>query len=306
MRIIIAGGTGLIGTALSKSLLSDGHQVWILTRNPSNGHLAEGAQAVGWDGRATAGWEHLVSKVDGIVNLVGESLGSGAWTNARKEKIISSRVNAGQAISAAISQSNPRPKVLVQASAVGFYGPHASEPVTEETPHGNGFLADVCRAWEESSRSVEGMGVRRAVVRTGIVLSTGAVSLQRIMLPYNLFIGGPLGTGSQGFPWIHLEDEVAAIRFLLENDGPSGAYNLSAPKPLSNAEFGRILARVMHRPYWLPVPAFALKVLLGEMSVLVLEGQYMLPKRFLDLGFPFQFEKAESALRDLLTGSPRK
>jgi uncharacterized protein len=300
MRIIIAGGTGLIGSALTKSLLLDGHQVWVLTRHPDARHLVEGAQGVGWDGRTTIGWEGLVSRVDAIINLAGESLGSGSWSKARKIRIISSRVSAGQAISAAISMANPHPKVLIQASAVGVYGPHASEPVTEDSPAGFGFLANVCKEWEASSQSVEQLGVRRVVIRTGVVLSQDAEAFQRLLLPYKLFVGGPLGNGSQGFPWIHLTDEVAAIRFLMENDQAQGVYNLSAPEPLSNADFGRILARVMGRPYWLPVPAFALRLLLGEMSTLVLEGQYMHPKRLHELGFSFRYEKAEPALWEIL------
>ena len=303
MRIIITGGTGFIGTALAKSLLLDGHQVWILTRNPQTSHLPEGARGVSWDGRTTNGWESLVSQVDAIVNLAGESLGSGSWTKARKHRIVSSRVEAGRVVTEAIRKANPRPKVLIQASAVGFYGPHGSEVVTEDFSQGRGFLAEVCRDWEPSTQPVEQLGVRRVVVRTGVVLSKEDGALQRMLLPYKLFVGGPLGNGRQGFPWIHPADEVAGIRFLLENDQATGVFNLSAPEPLSNADFGRILARVIRRPYWFPVPAFAIRLLLGEMSTLVLDGQYMVPNRLLELGFRFRFEKAEPALWDLFVGS---
>jgi len=302
MRIIVTGGTGFIGTALTISMLAEGHQVWILTRNLQTARLAEGARGAGWDGRTTSGWGELVSQVDAIINLTGESLGSGPWTGARKNRILSSRVEAGKAISAAIHQASPRPKILIQASAVGFYGPHGDEPVTEESAPGHGFLAEVCKAWEASSQTVEEAGVRRVVIRTGVVLSRKAGALQRMLLPFRLFIGGPLGNGRQGLPWIHPADEVAGIRFLLENEKAQGVFNLSTPEPISNADFGRILAKVMRRPYWLPVPAFALHLLLGEMSTLVLEGQYILPRRLLELGFRFRFETAEAALRDLLTG----
>lgn len=302
MRIIIAGGSGFIGTALTESLLSDGHQVWILTRNLLTAHLSKGAQGVGWDGRTATGWGGLVSQMDVIVNLSGESLGSGPWTEKRKSRIISSRVEAGHAISTAIRLANPRPKVLIQASAVGFYGIHGAEPVTEEFPLGRGFLAGVCKDWEASSQPVEELGVRRVIIRTGVVLSRDEGALQRLLLPFKLFAGGPLGNGRQGFSWIHPADEVAAIRFLMENDSAQGVYNLSAPEPLSNADFGKILAKVMRRPYWLPAPAFALRLLLGEMSTLVLEGTYMLPKRLQEIGFRFRYETAEPALRDLLTG----
>jgi uncharacterized protein len=300
MRIIIAGGTGMIGTALAKSLLLDGHQVWILSRNPSTAILPEGARGVAWDGCTTAGWQSLVSQADAIVNLAGTSLGAGPWTKSRKNAILSSRVDAGKAITSAISSASPRLKILIQASAVGYYGPHGSEPVNEDSPMGKGFLADVCNAWEASTRPVEALGVRRVVIRTGVVLSKVAGAMPRILLPYQLFVGGPIGDGNQGFPWIHPTDEVMAIRFLMENDQASGVYNLSAPGPVSNAEFGRALSRVIRRPNWLPVPSFAMKLLLGEMSALVLEGQFMLPKRLLELGYGFRFEKVEPALTDLL------
>jgi len=302
MRIIVAGGTGFIGTALTKSLLAERHQVWILTRNLQTRRLAEGGHGVGWDGRTTTGWGELVSQMDAIVNLSGESLGSGPWTRVRKARILSSRVEAGKAISDAIRQANPRPKVLIQASAVGFYGPRGDEPVTEESTLGSGFLAEVCKAWEGSSQPVEELCVRRVVIRTGVVLSRDEGGLQRMMLPFRFFAGGPVGNGRQGLPWIHPADEVAGIRFLLENEKAHGVFNLSAPEPLSNADFGHILAKVMRRPYWLPVPAFALRLLLGEMSTLVLEGQYVLPKRLRDHGFRFRFETAEAALRDVLRG----
>jgi uncharacterized protein (TIGR01777 family) len=302
MRIIITGGTGFIGTILTKSLVAQGHQVWILTRNLSSARLAEGARGIGWDGRTTTGWGELVSHADALVNLAGESLGSGPWTRDRKKRILSSRVEAGQAITSAIRQANPRPNVLIQASAVGFYGPHGDEPVTEESAQGHGFLAEVCKDWEASTQPVEDLGVRRIVIRTGVVLSTDEGALKRMLLPFRLFAGGPLGNGRQGFPWIHPADEVGGIRFLLENEKAQGVYNLSSPEPLSNANFGGILAKAMHRPYWLPAPAFALRLLLGEMATLVLEGQFMLPQRLHEFGFRFRFETAESALRDLLTG----
>ena len=301
MRIIIAGGSGLIGSALAKHLLATGHHVWILTRNPGATPRADGAQVVRWDGQSTNDWEALVSQTDAIVNLAGESLGSGYWSKERKKRITTSRVSAGKVISEAIRRANPRPSVLVQASAVGYYGPRGSEPVIEETPPGSGFLAEVCQAWEASSQSVEEMGVRRVVIRTGVVLTKNAGALPRMMLPFKLFAGGPIGNGQQGLPWIHLADEVAAIHFFLQNGKAHGIYNLSAPEPLSNADFSQLLAKGMKRPYWLPAPSFALRLILGEMSTLVLEGQFMIPKRLQELGFTFKFENAELALKDIFS-----
>jgi uncharacterized protein (TIGR01777 family) len=301
MRIIIAGGSGFIGTALAESLLSDGHQVWILSRHPETALLAQGAQSIGWDGKTPYGWGEMVSQVDAIVNLAGENLGSGLWTRARKIRILSSRVDAGKAICTSILQSNPRPKVLIQASAVGFYGPHGAELVTEESPIGTGFLAEVCQAWESSTFPVEGVGVRRVIIRTGIVISLGKGAFQRLLLPFKLFAGGPLGSGRQGFPWIHPFDEVAAIRYLMDNNNAHGAFNLSAPEPLSNSDFSRVLAKVIRRPYWFRVPAFAMRLILGEMSALALDGTYLFPKRLQDFGFNFRYKSAESALKDLFS-----
>jgi uncharacterized protein (TIGR01777 family) len=301
MRIIIAGGSGFIGTALTKSLLEEGHQVWILTRNIQTDRLVEGAKAIVWDARTTNGWLDEVSKMDGIVNLAGENIGAWFWTGPRKKKILTSRVEAGKAISEAIRKANPRPKVLIQASAVGFYGNCNDEPVTEESAPGHGFLAEVCKEWEASSQPVEELGVRRVVIRTGVVLSKNEGALHRMILPFRLFTGGQLGNGQQGLPWIHPTDEVEAIKFLLENEKAQGIFNLSAPGSISNTSFGRILAKVMRRPFWLSIPAFALRLFLGEMSSLILEGQYMLPNRLLELGFRFKYESAEIALRNLLS-----
>ncbi len=300
MRILIFGGSGFIGQALTVSMLAEGHQVGIVTRNVHTNRLIEGAYPVGWDGLTTTGWGEKLSAIDAVINLAGESLGAGYWTRAKKSRILSSRVNAGKAITVAIRQADPRPQVLIQASAVGIYGPLGTQPITEESAPGQGFQAEVCKSWEASTQPVEDLGVRRVVIRTGVVLSKSKGALPRIILPFLLYAGGPLGNGMQGFPWIHPVDEVAAIRFLLENDKARGVFNLCAPEPLSNSDFGRILAKELHRPFWLQVPGIALRLLLGEMSTLVLEGQYMLPKRLQDLGFHFHFPNAEAALHDLL------
>jgi len=301
MHILISGGSGFIGTALTDSLLADGHQVVILTRNPQKAVINEGATFIGWEDLEDPRRGDLLSQVEVVVNLAGENLGAGPWTKKRKEQILSSRLVAGELLTEAIRRASRRPKVFVQASAVGYYGPCHAEPVTEGSPAGSDYLAGVCKAWEACTRSLEELGVRRVIIRTGVVLSGDEGALPRLLLPFRLFVGGPLGSGKQGFPWIHPDDEVAAIRFLMENEQAVGGFNLCSPKPLSNADFGRIIARVMKRPYWLPAPAFALRLLLGEMSTLVLEGQFMVPARLQELGFRFRFENAESALDDLFT-----
>jgi uncharacterized protein (TIGR01777 family) len=300
MRIIIAGGTGLIGKKLTKLLLAEGHQVSILTRNPSTVEHVIDAHYVSWDARTISAWGELISQVDAVINLAGENLGSGFWTAKKKQRIMTSRTEAGKVISDAIQKANPRPKVIIQASAVGFYGPRSDEPVTEDSPAGNDFLAKVCKEWERATQPVEEINVRRVVIRTGVVLSKEEGALKRMIIPFRFFAGGPLGSGKQGVSWIHPADEVASILYLMENEKARGVYNLSAPEPLSNAAFGRILARVMQRPFWLPVPSIALRLLLGQMSSLVLDGQFMLPTRLKELGYQFKFENAELALQDLL------
>ncbi len=301
MRVIITGGSGLIGRALSASLVRDGHEVIILSREPERitGLLA-GVRAEKWDGRTAEGWYFLVDGADAVVNLAGESIGSGRWTNERKSAILQSRLNAGQAIVQAIEASANYPGVVIQASGIGYYGPRGNEAVTEETPPGHDFLAKLAMDWEASTASLETFGVRRVVIRTGVVLSSESGALLRMLLPFRFFVGGPLGNGQQWFPWIHLADEVGAIRFLIENRSASGSFNLTAPVPLNNAEFSRLLGQQLRQPAFMPAPAFALRLAFGEMATILLDGQRAIPKRLLQLGFVFQFPEAGPALNNLL------
>jgi uncharacterized protein (TIGR01777 family) len=301
MRIIITGGTGLIGSALAASLAADNHQVISLTRTAGKmTALPQGVRAEKWDGRTANGWGKLADGADAIVNLAGESIASGRWTDERKRRIHDSRVNAGQAVTEAVKAATQKPAVVIQSSAVGYYGPHGDEELDESAPLGQDFLAQICKDWEASTAPVEAMGVRRAIVRTGVVLSKKGGALPQMLLPFKLFAGGPLGSGKQWLPWIHITDQVAAIRFLIENKNARGVFNLSAPNPLTNAEFGRVIGRVMGRPAFMPTPGLALKLVFGEMATLLLEGQRQMPKRLLELGFAFRFPSAEAALRDIL------
>lgn len=301
MNILIAGGTGFIGSALTRSLLADGHKVWVLTRSPARARLAlaPGAQAVGWDGRSVGNWLDVFSQMDAVVNLVGENVGRWPWTAERKQRIRDSRVAAGATLASAFQKASRRPAVLIQSSGVGYYGPCGSEPVTENNPAGSDFFASVAVDWEASSRLVDSLGVRRVVIRTSLVLDSRAGILPLMALPIRLFAGGPLGDGKQGISWIHIEDHIRAICFLLENQRAIGAFNLSAPNPLSNADFMAALAKTLRRPYWLPVPAFALRLALGEMSTLLLDGQFALPQRLVNLGFVFKFETVSEAFKSL-------
>lgn len=301
-RVVITGGTGLIGRLLVESLLAEGTDVVVLTRSvPRVRDLFGGrASAALWDGRTEKDWGQLVDGADAVVNLAGEGLAEGRWTPEKKRRIVSSRVDAGHAVVAAVAAAGRKPRVLVQASAVGWYGARGLPPVDESAPAGSGFLADVCKAWEPSTVPVEAMGVRRVVVRTAVVLSAAGGALARMLPPFRLGLGGRLGDGTQGFPWIHVQDEVRAIRFLMGRDEARGAYNLCAPEVVDNAGFVRALAAALHRPALLAVPAFALRAALGEMaSEMLLSGQFVTPRRLQEEGFEFLYPELGSALEQL-------
>jgi uncharacterized protein (TIGR01777 family) len=272
MRVIVTGGSGLIGGAVAAELASE-HEVVVLTRDPARVQLPAGARAVHWDGRTPAGWGSLLDGETAIVHLAGESIAAGRWTRAQKERIRASRVDSGRAVAAAIRGAAVKPRVLLQGSAVGYYGPRGDEVVTEHAEAGEGFLAAVCKEWEASTAEVEALGVRRAVLRTGLVLAKEGGALPRMALPFRLLGGGPLGDGRQWMPWIHKADEVGAIRFLLTNEDAAGPFNLTAPRPLTNRDFSRALGKALHRPSLLPAPGPALRLVLGEMAEILLTGQ---------------------------------
>ncbi len=300
MRILVSGGTGLVGRALVDELVASGHSCSILSR--ADRRPPGLAQQIGlrqWDAVSSAPLVDLLSDYDAVVHLAGESIGAGRWTSARKGRILDSRVASTRALTEALRQTVSPPAVFVQASAVGYYGPRGDEVVTEQTGPGTDFLARVCAQWEAASSDLDGTSTRRAVARTGIVLSAAGGALPRMALPFRLFAGGPAGSGRQWMPWIHLQDEVRALRFLVESDSAVGAFNLTAPQPVTNREFSRVLGRVLRRPSLMPAPAMALRAALGEMAVLILEGQRAVPSRLQELGFEFSYTELETALRDI-------
>ncbi len=296
MKVMIAGGSGFLGRALTKSLLADGHQVFILTRGTQT---IEGAQAVQWDAKTTNGWGHLVNEMDVMIHLAGKSLSSWPWTAATKQAFHDSRIIPGLLLAQSIQEATHRPSIFVQASGINHYG-LSGDLADESTPPGDDFLAQLTVKWEDATKSVEELGVRRVVTRNAVVLGKGDGLLGLMALPIRLFAGGPLGSGKQAMPWIHINDWVGGVRHLIASENARGAYNLIAPTPTSNAEFNRILANVIHRPYWFPTPAFLLRTLLGEMSVLILEGRFSQPKRLTDSGYRYQFPGAHEALVDLV------
>ncbi|MDP6793250.1 MAG: TIGR01777 family oxidoreductase [Anaerolineales bacterium] len=306
MHVLIAGGGGLIGRALTTDLLRENYSVTILSRHAGSIQLPSGAQALHWDGINTSGWERELERTDAVVHLSGESIaGTGIlpqrWTAEKRGLIRSSRVSTGKVLSVAIDAAGHKPAVFIQASAVGYYGPLGSQPINESQPPGSDYLSDVCMDWEASSADIEVVGVRRSVARFGLPLSMEGGILPRLALPLRMFVGGPLGSGRQYCPWIHMADTVGALRFLIENDGAHGVFNITAPEPVTNAEFTRILARALRRPDWLSVPGFAFRALFGEIATIVLSGQRALPQRLLTAGYVFRYPDLREALQDLMS-----
>lgn len=301
MKVVISGGTGLIGKALAQGLARSGDEIVILTRGDRSAHTTQPRIRFAlWDGVTVGDWAGELDGADAVVNLAGENLSSGLWTKRQKQRIINSRENAGYALTEAIRKAEKKPLVFIQASGSGAYGTSESHVFTESADYGTDFLAGVTRAWEESTRPVEEMGVRRVITRSGVVLARGVGALRLMLLPFHLFAGGPLGSGRQWLSWIHLTDEVNAIRFLMENPEARGIYNLSA-EPVTNGQFARAAGKALKRPVWLKLPGFVLRVVLGEMSTMVLEGQNVSSQKLRDLGFKFTHPTLETALAHLAT-----
>lgn len=300
MRAIIAGGTGFIGRELVRELREHGWEILILSRNPGKvAAVFENGGVIGmpWD---NGGWPDVLGPDTAIVNLAGENIAGGRWTRKRKRRILQSRVKAGERIVQAVEQAGVAPGVLIQGSAVGYYGPRGTTLIDEYAESGSGFLADVCRQWEASTSILEKKGTRRCIIRTGMVLGHGG-ALERMLPPFRYYLGGPPGTGLQGVSWIHIKDEARAIRFLMENPEASGPYNLCAPNPANFTKFAHLLGTILERPYKTPVPPFALRLLFGQMAdEVLLSGQFALPQRLAKAGFTFEFPDLAEALRDVL------
>jgi len=301
MRVVITGATGFIGRALCRELHKD-YQIVALSRNAERARKSIGdlAKIVRWDAKTPAGWAGEADGALAIINLAGENVASGRWSKMRKSRILQSRIDASKAVIETIKQLKNKPRVVIQASAIGYYGPREDQQLDETSMPGKGFLASVCRDVENSTEEIEGLGVRRVVIRTGIVLGRDGGALAKLITPFRFYLGGHLGSGRQWFSWIHLEDQVAAIKFLMENENLQGVFNLTAPQPVTMKEFCKILGKVLHRPAWLNVPGFAARLALGEMAdEMLLAGQRVLPNRLLDTGFDFKYANAEQALNDI-------
>jgi uncharacterized protein (TIGR01777 family) len=294
VTIVIAGGSGFLGRKLVKRLEGEGHTVTILTRRPA------GPSDAPWNPDGSAGNlpQHLDGK-DAVINLAGEGIADRRWTMARKAALRDSRIHATRSLVRASAQCARAPRVFISASAVGYYGPRGDEPVTESTPAGSDFLARLCVEWEQEARSIEWSITRLAIVRTGVVLARDGGALARMLLPFKLGLGATVGSGNQFMPWIHVDDWTAMIAWLLREERAAGPFNASAPAPVTNREFTRTLGRVLYRPAILPAPAFAMRLALGEMAAILLDGQRVLPTCAEQLGFLFTHRTLEPALQSL-------
>ena len=305
MRIVLAGGTGFLGRALGDAMVTAGHEVVVLSRQappaPRPGQVWTGTAATRharWTGADDlTGWGHVVDAADAIVNLAGESIAERRWTDAQKHRLRESRLETTRAIARAIQAATRPPQTLLNASAVGYYGSRGDTRLVERSSPGDDFLGRLCVEWESEARAAGGPGTSVVYLRTGIVLERDGGALAKMLLPFRLFAGGPVGAGDQYMSWIHRADWVALVLWLLEQaeDGP---FNATAPEPVTNAEFARALGRALGRPSWLPAPALAMRLALGEMAdALLLGGQRVIPQRALELGFQFQYPTIDLALR---------
>ncbi len=303
MRVIIAGGTGFIGKALCRDLLLAGHEVAVLTRDAARarGRVPQGAGITQWSPEQPDGLLQVLSDADAVVNLSGESIGAQRWTSEFKQRLIDSRVNSTRALVQAMRQAKPSPAVLVNASAVGIYGDRGEEELTEASPPGAGFLAELAVRWEQAAEEARAAGVRVVKLRIGIVLGEGGGALEKMLLPFRFFVGGPFGSGRQWFPWIHLDDVTGLILHALQDERVDGAMNAVAPGIVRLGEFCKALGRVMRRPCWLPVPGFALRLVAGELGETLLWSQRVLPQVALQTGYAFRYPQLEEALRAVLT-----
>ncbi len=304
-RIIITGGSGFIGQAVTQMLLQKDYEVIILSRNPDKHRADKNGKLrfAGWDAGSAAGWADLADGAAAIINLAGENIGSGYWTESRKKRILESRKNAGHAVTEAVKAAKRKPEAVIQASAVGAYGSRGDGVLDESAATGSGFLSRVTDAWEHSTRGVGEEGVRQVVVRLGIALGEGGLFIPRIKIPFLFFVGGHLGSGEQWISWIHRLDIAGGILFLLEQKTSEGVYNLTSPHPVKAKDFYAAIGKQLHRPSWLHIPAPVLKLIFGEMAEeMFLPSQRVVPRRLQEDGFGFQFGRLEKALSDIFSG----
>ncbi len=308
MKVAVTGATGFVGSRLVRRLAGEGHSVVVLSRNAAKASRVfpktafPTVEVVAYGGTEPGPWQGAIAGCDGVVHLAGEPIAEQRWTPEHKKVLLESRQLGTRRIVEAIAQSNPKPAVLVNASAIGYYGTSETATFEESSPPGQDFLAEICQAWESEAQGVKESGTRLVILRLGIVLGQEGGALAKMLTPFQIFAGGPLGTGQQWFSWIHREDLVNLILRSLTDTSMSGVYNATAPNPVRMQGFCQALGEVMGRPSWLPVPGFVLELLLGDGAKVVLEGQQVLPKRTEASGFVFQYPTVKPALQNILKG----
>lgn len=305
MKVVIAGGSGFLGRALVKHLAARGHDVVVLSRTPVPAQMP--GRQVGWnpDGNLPSagasehlGWPQEIDGAGAIINLAGAGMADKRWSRARKDLLRQSRVRSTRSLVAAVRAAAARPTVFIQNSAVGYYGTAADQVFDESFPPGSDLLGDTCIAWEAEAHAVSPLGPRLVIVRSGVVLAKDGGALPPMMRPFKFFVGGPVATGRQYLSWIHRDDWLAFVAWALDTSSATGVYNVTSPAPVTNEEFSKAIGRALHRPCWLRVPAFALRVLFGEMANdMLIRGQRVVPKRALDAGFQFTYPTVDAALK---------
>ena len=297
MKIAVTGGSGLIGTALVQRLLSRGDDVLVLTRDASR---VRAGRPLVWDGKTQGPWSAEVADADAVVNLAGENIGGGRWTPERKRRLVDSRIDATRAVVEAMRAKTGHRRTFVSTSATGFYGLRGDELLDESASAGTGFLADLTKRWEEAARVAEPLA-RLVILRFGVVIAGSGGALAKMLPPFRLGAGGPIGNGRQWMSWVDLGDAVRAVEWAIDEETASGVYNVTSPAPVRNADFARTLGRVLRRPAIMPAPAFALRLALGEMAdEVLLNGQRVVPGRLTSQGFPFSRPGLEDSLRNAL------
>ena len=302
MHVIITGATGLIGKHLCAHLLRRGHTVTAVSRNAAQAQKVMGhpVNVIEWPQLNQTDWSDKFEDDFAIVNLAGESISSMWWTTSKRAKILQSRIKVGQSLVKAVSRSAAKPRLVIQASAIGFYGHHTDITCDESSANGRGFLASITRQWEDSTKLLQSEKTRHVIIRSGIVLSQDGGALPKFLTQFKLYVGGVIGKGSRWFSWIHIQDEVSAIRFLLEKNDSSGVYNLTSPNPVTMAEFCSTLGNELHKPAWLHTPGLPLKIVFGlAAKELLLADQRVIPRRLTEAGFSFEFPTIKEALRTI-------
>ena len=302
MNLVVTGGTGFIGQALCVSLSRRGHRVTVLTRNGRAASQLFGTlvTTVNWNGHDPGVWEESLEGTDAVINLAGAPIADARWTDARKQLLTDSRVHLTKRLVEAISQRSSKPSILISASGIGYYGPSDDRVLSEAAPRGHGFLADLCLAWENEARRAAEFGTRVVLLRTGMVLELDGGALPKMLLPFRLYLGGPITPGTQWVSWIHRSDHVGLIEWAVTTPSVSGPINAVAPEPERMQAFCATLGRVLNRPSWLPVPGTALRLGLGELSTLMTTGQRVSPEKALTSGYVFHYPTLEVALQTIL------